>query len=464
MARPRAPVGSAGLTALGAGLAAAALGCGTATANATWGGPGGPDVDAGALDGATTLGTIGTLPDGGTAFCTGGDALVPLPDGECTGDIGKKTFLFAACACTTFNVAGVLTTDSLDSTNGTTPDGGASVGADTWVKAQTTTNVHGSVWAGGSNNAATNPAVEIDGDGGVTNEAHLGGDLKTTQPFSIGGDVYVSGDIFAAPTLTCGGAVHISPGGNTTNVTAAGGVQNGTNLVVDDPCDCSKTIDVGAIVAAFATTNDDAAVGLDSTSLASAPPSTVTLPCGRYYFDAIGGSAVSLALTGRTAIFVKGDVNATQSLDVTIAPGATLDLFVGGSLILGGDATIGDPTAPSRARVYVGGAQVTISGGVKLGANVYAPHADAAIAGDFAMAGAILVHSLAASGAFTVHYDVSILDVPGCQGSAPSCTTCHDCAGATPACKAGTCAPCVVDADCCAPLACRQGQCVANLK
>jgi hypothetical protein len=446
-------------------MVAVASACGTVTANAT---SGVLDGDAGAdarlLEDGALFGDVPRLPDGSPGFCTETNALVPLPDGRCTGDVGKKTFLFAACACTTMQVAGTLTTDALDSTVGGTPGDGASIGADTSVRALSTIFLQGSVWAGGTDIVFGTPAVAFDHSGIVTREVHAGGDLSTKQPFTVQGDLFVSGDIFAAPTLTCEGSAHVSPGGKTTNVDAKKGILSTTDLVVADPCDCTKKLDVGSIVHAFAASNDDAAAGLTAASLAAAPATKVTLPCGRYYFDSIGGDAITLDLPGRTAIFVAGDVTAKKSLTISLAPGAELDLFIGGNLTLDGDATLGRTDAPAHARVYVGGKSMTMSGGVKIGANVYAPNADMAVASDFEMSGAILVHSLAASGNFTVHYDVSILNVRGCQSAAKTCTTCHDCAGATPACKGGTCAACAENKDCCAPLVCRSGQCVADVK
>jgi hypothetical protein len=91
---------------------------------------------------------------------------------------------------------------------------------------------------------------------------------------------------------------------------------------------------------------------------------------------------------------------------------------------------------------------------------VYAPDAVVALASSFEMKGALFAQQLEFSGDFTIHYDTSVLQTPGCTPSGSPCQTCDDCAGATPACKAGTCVPCVTTADCCAPLTCSAGRCV----
>ena len=443
-------------------LGVVASACGTVTATVVMGGPDGGATDAISGGDDHDLGEVGPGPDAPNGFCAT-NGLITLPDGRCTGDIGKKVFLFAACACTTIDVTGTLSTDALNSKTGTTSGDGASIGADTSIHAESTAFVQGSMWAGATALPSGTSAIELDGSGVVTRQLHAGADLTTLKPFTIQGDVFVTGDIFAAPTLTCDGVVNISPGGNTANVSATGGIKKGTELVVDDPCDCSNPLSIPPIVAAFANANDDAAAGFDATYLTNAPATPIDLPCGRYYFDSIGGTEVSIVLRGRTAIFVAGDVAVTGSLQVTLAPGAELDLFIAGSLSLNGNATLGAPDAPARARVYVGGTSASISGAVKIGANVYAPKADMSIASDFEMAGALIVHSLSLNGNLTIHYDVSILNVEGCASSVAACKTCHDCAG-TQACITGACTTCLVNNDCCAPLVCANGQCIADVK
>ncbi len=121
-------------------------------------------------------------------------------------------------------------------------------------------------------------------------------------------------------------------------------------------------------------------------------------------------------------------------------------------------------SAPSKVRVYIGGQTFTMSGDAGIGANLYSPNADVEFASSFEMSGAIFAKSLAFSGDFTIHYDESIVGVIGCEPPGGGCTTCNDCGGATPACKAGTCSACVTNSDCCAPLQCTpSGTCELNI-
>jgi hypothetical protein len=216
---------------------------------------------------------------------------------------------------------------------------------------------------------------------------------------------------------------------------------------------------VGAVVAAFASNNDDA----PPISAGATLDGTVPLPCGRYYVASIAGANVTLQVNGRVALFVSGDVNVTQSLAVQLQPSAELDLFVAGNFAVMGSLAVGDANAAARTRLYVGGTTLTLSAtATPLAADVYAPNATLQLAADLEMWGAIFAKTMQFSGAFTLHYDTSVLaQSGGCAPGGGSCKTCDDCGGATPACKSGTCAPCTSTADCCAPLVCRSdGQCV----
>ena len=169
-------------------------------------------------------------------------------------------------------------------------------------------------------------------------------------------------------------------------------------------------------------------------------------------------------MKGRVGLFVSGDVNVTQSLTVQLAPSAELDLFVAGNFSVMGSLAVGDSNAAARTRLYVGGPTFTLSAtAMPLAADVYAPNATLQLAANLEMWGALFAKAMQFSGAFTLHYDTSILQLAQSGGCAPggtACKTCNDCGGVTPACISGTCAPCATTADCCAPLVCASGQCV----
>ncbi len=420
---------------------------------ASVGDAGGVDAPAHADAGADAPDAAGDAP----GFCSGQGPIALPGTNTCLGDLAS-VFRFAACACDALDVSGKLTTDSFGSPVEGGVAGGdlASIAANGEVSTNSTTTIGGSVWSGGAS-SQMGQAVTLRGGGTVMHDVRAGGPVDVGGTYVVEGDVWSNGNVTleTGGQLTVFGTVHVPAGDTATGV--QGTVVSGP-VQVPPPCDCSSPIDVGAVVAAFATDNDDA-------SLPVAPGATlagdVILPCGRYYVASIAGADVTLHVNGRVALFVSGDVNVTQSLSVQLAPSAELDLFVAGNFAVMGALAVGDANAPARARLYVGGSTFTLSAtATPLAADVYAPNATLQLAADLQMWGAIFAKSMQFSGAFTIHYDTSVLQVPGSGGCAPgggTCKTCGDCGGATPACKSGTCSPCVTDADCCAPLVCAQG-------
>jgi hypothetical protein len=442
-------------------------GCGDVVAQPIGAGPGdgGASAESGPADGPQ-FGEGAVLGDA-SGFCAG-HGPIPLPGttDQCTGDLAHL-FRFAACACRSFLVSGQLATDAFDSSADAGPSvtNAASIAANGALATNAHTSVGGSVWAGGQGLAAGTPAVALKGDGTIAHDVQAGGQVAVAGIFQVGGDVFADGDVtIQSGSLSVVGAVHQPAGNSAAGVTAGGGIVNGPVQVLP-PCDCSNPINVGSLVAARATSNDDAAIGLAVTAL-DQPSGTVTLPCGQYYVDGITGGAapLSLAIDGRVALFVGSDVNVSQGFQITLAPGAELDLFVAGNVSIQGTTSLGDVNAPARVRVYVGGSSFTLSADATVGANVYAPNAVLQFASSFTMWGAVFAGDLQFSGDFKIHYDTSVLQTQGCTPAGTPCKTCDDCAGSTPACKAGTCSACSTNADCCAPLVCNLGSCEQPLQ
>lgn len=439
--------------------------CGDATANAIDGpgGDGGIVVGDGAFDrDGFSLGDTSPTGDGSEAFCQGSGAAIPLPTGdECTSDLGPKFFRFAMCACTQASISGKLTTDSFDSSADAGAGTSASIAANGLVETNSTTSVGGYVYAGGQS-VAPAPALSLSASGTILRDVQAGGNVVINGTYTIDHDLYLTGSVdITSGSLAVDGQVHIPSGQTASGVTTGGTVV--APVVVAPPCDCSSPLDIAAIVAPFQSSNDDAMAGVTVNALDN-PAAPVALPCGKYYFDAVSGGNVDLQLSGRTAIFVPGDLNVLGDFTIEIAPGAELDLFVAGDFSITGTSAFGSVSAPSKVRVYIGGQTFNMSGDAGVGANLYAPNANVEFASAFEMSGAIFAKSLAFSGDFTIHYDESIISVIGCEPPGGGCMTCNDCSGTTPACKGGTCGACVTDADCCAPLQCTpSGTCVLDI-
>lgn len=398
----------------------------------------------------------------GSALCALSGPIAVPGTSLCLGDLGN-VFRFAACACDSLEVSGILQVDSATVAGDAGPTSGdvASIAANGIVATNAESTVLGSVWAGGAG-IQNAPAVTLRHFGYVAHDVQSGGPIEIGGTYSVGGDVWANGNVTidADAGLSVQGTVHIPAGDTATGV--QGTIVNGP-VQVGAPCNCAQPLNIGAIVAAFASHNDDAAAGLTASSTLGG---TVTLTCGRYYVAAIAGATVTLQVKGRVAILVDGDVNVTQAFTVQLAPGAELDLVVKGDFSVMGSLAIGDADQPARTRLYIGGTTLSLSANAQpLAADVYAPNATLELSSKLEMWGALFAQSIQLSGAFTLHYDPSALSVPpsgSCPSAGQSCTSCDQCPASAPACKQGTCSPCVTDADCCAPLLCSlpSGQCV----
>ena len=181
----------------------------------------------------------------------------------------------------------------------------------------------------------------------------------------------------------------------------------------------------------------------------------LTLPCGRYYLDEITplGAEVSIALTGRTALFVAGNLNPTNTFAITLGPEAELDLFVAGDLTIANNFAIGDKERAAKTRVYVGG-KGTFTSPTEFAGNLYLPNHTLQVQNQLEVWGSLFVGGLNIVSPLTVHYDEAILLIDGCPDPNSQCEDCHDCINPKPACIDGWCAACSSDDDCCPPLKC----------
>jgi hypothetical protein len=248
-----------------------------------------------------------------------------------------------------------------------------------------------------------------------------------------------------------------------------GGATIPMTFTLDDPCGCAERLDVAEMEKIGGARNDNAVRGIDPAMLSNVTNATpLSLHCGRFRFDSIGGAAaIQLTITGRTAIFVDGNVALSDAFQLVIAPGADaeLDWFIRGSLSIGARAQIGDPQRPSATRIYVGGPEndagpdntdIVLSS-AQIGANIYAPNTNVNITA-IGMAGSVYAKNLSILGVASVRYDRAILNKGNKCEQPIICDKCHTCNGGA-ACIGGTCQPCMTDDECCEPLVCVQRSC-----
>jgi len=249
---------------------------------------------------------------------------------------------------------------------------------------------------------------------------------------------------------------------------AIGGQLIAEDVSIAPPCRCGSddTLNWLSVIDSASKQNDNDSIQLKS--LATAPHQVVdlTLPCGRFYLSDLKGlGEVHLHVTGRTALFVAGNVANLGGLQVDLAPDAELDWFVGGTFDFGGGGQVGDASRPAALRIYVAGAASLILNPQNVAANLYAPLSDVVFLGGSDFSGSVFGHTVSNVADVVVHYDAAVQRVgDACPLELPqSCSGCGECQ-AGQACVAGACTACRNDSDCCSPLVCSAGRCAAFLE
>lgn len=421
----------------------------------------------------------GSLPaDSGAraAYCSGNGppTLVDTTEGgvveTCAGQLAQVSFRYALCTCDGYVSDHALTTDAFDSSNGpydpTHPLQGGSVGTNGSLDASGAMTVGGSLWASDSSGLTTSAAIAASG------ELHAQGEVHSGPTLTVGTDAWTASGLQTSGDVTIVGTLHIPPGAplSVGGQQSIGAIAMGA-VSVPPACDCAPAdlVDIAGIVASYAGANDDAAAGIDPHLLENVNSVvTGTLPCGRIFFTRVGGTApIQLTAEGRVAVFIGGDLSTTSDFVIDAPAGSQVDLFVEGDVTVGGAFQVGDPTNPAQGRTYVGGTgTVNLQGASQMAGNLYAPLAQLVLGGSAptTLYGSIFAARLSAASDLTIHYDEAILATASGSGCAPptSCQGCRDCGGQ--ACSSGTCGGCTDSSQCCAPLVCTGGSCVATIQ
>jgi stigma-specific protein Stig1 len=332
--------------------------------------------------------------------------LAPL----CTGVLAETAFSGALCSCGALKLAQHFLADAYDSTRAPYQPGGlgGDVGANGAVMDGAVLEVWGSLVVSSAMGLA---AAE---DASVKMDLRVGGPLRATRLFTVGGDAFVAGDVNAPAALVVSGTLNVPPGATLTGSISSSVVLRAP-VEVASPCACApaQRVDVEAIVSAHTTDNDDAANQISPTALSDPPAAVrIDLPCGRFFFDAIHGSKpVTIVAHGRAAIFVGGDVHMMAPLRITLDPGAELDLFVRGTLAAPNGLTLGSPSYPALTRVYLSSPmEVKVPDDSSIGAFVYAPAAPVTAKRAFEAFGGLVAGRFEADERASIHYDRAILE------------------------------------------------------
>jgi len=296
----------------------------------------------------------------------------------------------AICVCDDLAQAGAFTTHAA-------ANGAASVGVDGRTAAGTGSSVEGSFIAYGG--------LDV---GGVL---EVRGDLSVGGPFEFAGALTVDGTLRLGQPSTVLVPLHVAHTGAYAAPSAP-------------PCDCgaSSVLPITQKVAAAATQNDNAAHGLSPDGASLLGVGSLTLTTGNYYFHDVTRIGVgSVTIQGAVSLAFDGAAFTIGAGQISLAPGASLDLYVAGELVNAGAIELGDPAHPEALRIFVGGAGATISSaGPQLWSGlVYAPGADVRLAGVTEIHGAIFAKSLTWAGVLDVTYAGGALSAPASCSNPP---------------------------------------------
>ncbi|HEY3357443.1 MAG TPA: collagen-binding domain-containing protein [Polyangia bacterium] len=413
-------------------------------------------------------------PDGPVDFCGGSGPIVTVGDGvhtydACTGQLAENIFRNAVCTCNNTQLAGYLLTRAFDSSQGPYQEGvndsGGAVGINNHYSLSAGyTDVGGSLAIAGPDSLSFVGYLQVRGDLELAANATALGYVRVRR------DAYLRGDFLGLGVIDVDNDLHRQGSVNAIQVNV-GGAEINEPVTVDPPCDCDPAhlLDITGLVGYAATHNDNAGIGLATDALKDVFWSAeLTLPCGRYYLDEVSGLAeIIVNVQERVALFIGGDLRAGGNVEFRIAPGAEVDIFVKGNLVLVGAASFGDKDHPARTRLYVGGTgDITLVGAGGFVGNVYAPRAKVTAVGFAEVYGSVFARDFVSPGYAHIVYDRAILTAgEACDAPEPPTGSCEPCLGCTggAACVGGVCAPCTGDGDCCGQQVCYEGGCVPLL-
>jgi hypothetical protein len=235
--------------------------------------------------------------------------------------------------------------------------------------------------------------VDIVGEARIANDLVIGGDLTAVGTLNVG-------------TLRLQGSDEVT--GESTIGTRA--PYQGAGAAAPCGCDESTFFDVKTAVLAAKQAND----GEPSWDFIG--EHELKLTTGSYYVTSaqVVGDA-TFHIEGSVSIFVDGSLASVGSSQWQLAPGATLDLFVSGSVEHVGSLAAGDGASPGAFRLYVGGDDTATIGEVAFFGSLSAPRARVLYVGDARVVGSIFAKSVESIGSLTVEYGTPLTPPQSCS-------------------------------------------------
>ncbi len=389
-------------------------------------------------------------------YCAGAGPPVRLIQPNCaaggTADptsLLSRAFQYALCSCGDVALGGAFMLDAFDSAQGAHQGGqsGANFGVNGQLLSGGGVNIRGSLTAAGGGLLSL-----------LIGTNNIEGDLRTNAALSLGAatfgsNLWVDGEISLLGAASVTGDVYQTPGHTTPIGLAVGGRVLAQDFSIAPPCTCgaSDLLNIDEIVAGGTARSDNEEVGLSANAFSLGVPlgGGFELPCGRFALSSTSfGIDNQITASGRTALFIDGDLEIGGSFAAQLGPHGEIDVFMTGSLTILPGAQVGSPDRPSALRFYLAAQGSVFITAAVFAAELYAPGSVLAVTAVNELYGAAFVGSYAGAGDSRMHYDVAVQRL-GSSTSKP----CTDPTRAT---------GCASDPPCTSPLVCDAGTCALD--
>jgi hypothetical protein len=124
----------------------------------------------------------------------------------------------------------------------------------------------------------------------------------------------------------------------------------------------------------------------------------------------LSSSSSSIYVSGKVRIYFTGLFQMSGSASVMLAPGASLEIYLGAGMDLSGNCVINPTGIPSRCAIYglPGTTSMKYAGTARAYCQMYAPNADIRITGDFDFFGSVVGKTVSMNGGAAFHYDEAL--------------------------------------------------------
>jgi len=141
----------------------------------------------------------------------------------------------------------------------------------------------------------------------------------------------------------------------------------------------------------------------------------IYLPTGSYSASSFSSSGTPMIITGNVTLLDTGSFSISGGGYVLIMPGASLTMYVGGTVNIAGNGVINSPGLAANLSFLglAGCTSISYSGNAVFNGTIYAPQADVTITGNGAVYGAVISKTATLKGVSSFHYDKALGTIGG---------------------------------------------------